>query len=234
MKIISIRRGFASDHSSTSYEFYAIDKPLTNDARRKVSSLSSRANPTKRGVRFVYNVDGYDIPGSWESLMCNYYDVMARNEYDWWTLAMAFDASEEQQAEISRYKFEGVEDMGVSVSTFDKRVIVTINCQLDSSSLYDIGDAYQDEYGDEEEEEEGEEAAEDTQELDVDTGSPLLDLLAEVRDQLIHGDYRALYAVWEEYGCEDEGEEEPKPPVPSDKPTGTHIVEQFRNLLTEP
>jgi hypothetical protein len=198
--------------------------------------LSRRASPTKRKVSFTYNVDGYDIPHGWETLMCNYYDVMAREDYDWWTLAMAFDASEEQQVEISKYEFDGVEDMGVSVSTYDKRVIVTVNCQLDPSSQYELEDDYEEEYSDEEDGEEEEE--EDTQELAVDTGNPLLDLLAEVRDQLIHGDYRALYAVWEEYGCEDEegeeDEEEQTPPVPPDMPTGKHIVEQFRNMLTTP
>lgn len=28
MKILSVRKGFQADHSSTSYEFFAMDKPL--------------------------------------------------------------------------------------------------------------------------------------------------------------------------------------------------------------
>jgi len=44
----SVRKGFTSDHSSTSYEFLAVDHPLSRGARNKVASLSSRANPTRR------------------------------------------------------------------------------------------------------------------------------------------------------------------------------------------
>mgnify|MGYP007113716346 CR=1 FL=1 len=46
MKIIAVHKGFACDHSSTSYEFLAVDKPLSQKARRDVSSLSSRAAGT--------------------------------------------------------------------------------------------------------------------------------------------------------------------------------------------
>ena len=63
MKIIAVHRGFASDHSSTSYEFLALDKPLGQKARRGVSALSSRATPTQRRVSFIYHAEGYDIPG---------------------------------------------------------------------------------------------------------------------------------------------------------------------------
>jgi hypothetical protein len=66
MKILSERHGFASDHSSTSYEFLAVDKPLGKKERSDVSKLSNRANPTSRRANFIYHVDGYDIPGGWE------------------------------------------------------------------------------------------------------------------------------------------------------------------------
>lgn len=82
MKIISVKKGFTSDHSSTSYEFLAVDKVLSKKERQAVASLSSRANPTSREVSFVYHADGYDIPGGWESLMEKYYDVMYSESYD--------------------------------------------------------------------------------------------------------------------------------------------------------
>ena len=105
MRIISIQKGFACDHSSTSYEFLAVDKPLDKKARRDVSSLSSRASPTERHVSFIYHADGYDVPGGWEKLMQQHYDVMYSESYDWWTLAMAFDAPKKQQ-EVIRLKFQ--------------------------------------------------------------------------------------------------------------------------------
>lgn len=43
MKIIAVHKGFACDHSSTSYEFPAVDKPLDERATRAVASLSRRA-----------------------------------------------------------------------------------------------------------------------------------------------------------------------------------------------
>jgi len=45
MKILSIRKGFTADHSSTSDEFYAIDKVLDSKEQSAVSALSSRVNP---------------------------------------------------------------------------------------------------------------------------------------------------------------------------------------------
>lgn len=228
MKILSARRGFTSDHSSTSYEFVAVDKPLDKDARSKVSSLSSRANPTKRKVSFVYNAEGYDIPGGWKALMRNYYDVMYSESYDWWTFAIAFDAPQDQQEEISKYEFEGADDLGVRVITNDSRVVVSIHCMLDSGELFGLM-GYRGE-------EESEDEEEETDETGYQPDDSLLNLLTQIRKQLIDGDYRALYAVWEEYGCEDgeDDEEFEKPPVPPEKSTGMHVVEQLRSMLTTP
>jgi hypothetical protein len=39
MKIISVKKGFTSDHSSTSYEFLAADKILSKKERQAVASL---------------------------------------------------------------------------------------------------------------------------------------------------------------------------------------------------
>ena len=117
MEILSIRRGFASDHSSTSYEFLAVDKPLSKKDRSEVSRLSRRADPSARRVNFTYNVDGYDIPGGYEKLMANYYDVMYREEYSWWTLVIAFETSYEQYKELCAYEFDGTDDLGIRIIT---------------------------------------------------------------------------------------------------------------------
>jgi hypothetical protein len=227
MKIISVRRGFTSDHSSTSYEFVAIDKPLDDEAQDEVSSLSSRADPDDRTVEFVYNVEGYDIPGGWEPLMRDYYDVMYSNDYDWITLAMAFDAPKEQQEEIAKYEFDAGDNRGVSASVFDSRIIVAIHCMLDPGAHYSLTRSRR---------------RGSSQGKAKDAGyqprDPLLNLLAQIRQQLIERDYRALYAVWEEYGWEEEDEDEDEefeaPPTPPEKPGGTEVIEQLRSLLTSP
>ncbi|MEW6227386.1 MAG: hypothetical protein AB1700_04720 [Bacillota bacterium] len=226
MRIISVRNGFAPDHSSTSYEFAAVDRALDREARARVASLSRRANPTRRTVKFVYNVEGYDIPGGWEPLMRDYYDVMWCNDYDWWTLAVAFNASKERQEELARYEFYGTDDMGVRVSTYDNRVIVSIRCQLEPGTLVDLEEDYYEEDWEEEAEVDGN---------GYEPDDPLLNLLTQIRRQLMDGDYRALYAVWEKYGQGGE-EAEPdegadKPPVPQERPTGAWVIERLRNML---
>lgn len=229
MKILSIRRGFTSDHSSTSYEFLAVDKPLTREAREKVKSLSRRVRPTRRRAHFIYHADGYDIPGGWGPLMREYYDVMYSESYDWWTLAMAFDASEDQQKEIAQYEFYGVDDLGVRVSTHESRVIVTIHCRLEAGAVgYLLGDNYGEDWSEEGEEEGGNEAT-------FETDDALLSLLTEIRKQVVNRDYRALYAVWEVYGDGDEEEDKSeRPPVPSTKRAGMKVIEQLRGMLETP
>lgn len=248
MRIISARQGFASDHSSTSYEFLAVDKPLSDEDRGDVASLSSRAAPTRRRVSFIYHAEGYDLPGGYEPLLERYYDVMYSESYDWWTLGFAFDAPPEQHEEIAQYDFCGCDDQGISVTSSEERVIIVIDCKLRPGSLpeadgYDRYNAYDSEDDDEEEWEEDEwDDDEDTEEVDDSEegedeqpaaaaspaaapydlsrcDDPLLVLLAEVRQQLIDGDYRSLYDVFRVYGWEPDAEgeadgEDAYPPEP--------------------
>ncbi len=90
MEIISIRKGFTADHSSTSYEFLAADQSLDKVAQEEVASLSSRVNPSRRRSSFIYHAEGYDIPGGWKPLMKRYYDVMFSESYAWSKLSCAF------------------------------------------------------------------------------------------------------------------------------------------------
>lgn len=228
MEIISIRKGFTSDHSSTSYEFLAVDKALGKNERAEVTSLSRRAKPTSRRVSFIYHVEGYDIPGGWEKLMEKYYDVMYSESYDWWTFVLAFNTEPEQIEELRKYEFAGEDDLGITMAIKDKRIIITINCRVDPDYLHELT-----EHGyEEDEEDEGEDDGKDTV---VVAGDELLNLLTKVRQQLMHGDYRSLYAVWEQYGYaeDEESDEEFQIPVPPKKKTGQNVVEQFRNILGE-
>jgi hypothetical protein len=199
MKILSIRKGFQADHSSTSYEFFAIDKPLTSSERKKVSGLSSRARPTKQRVSFIYHGDWNDLPGGWQPLMENYYDVMYSESYDWWTLVMAFNTTEEIIDQLSKFEYTGIDDMGISVDVKDCRVIVMINGRMDASILID-----DDNYG-------YHDYADDWEEDDVDSESDdyLLNLLTKNREYLHKGDYRLLYGIMEKLGFKPEEEEEP-------------------------
>lgn len=232
MEIISIRNGFTSDHSSTSYEFLAVDKALGKKERNAVASLSSRADPTSRRVSFTYNVDGYDIPGGWESLMENYYDIMYREEYGWWTLALGFQSKPGQINELKKYEFTGEDDLGTEVSENSGRIVVVINCRVDMAYVDEPDEDY---YDNDEEEEELEDEEPNNDRAVFVSEDPLLNLLVQVRNQLIDGDYRVLYALWEKYRYPDEEEFKEEdyeaPPAPSKKAAGSAIVEQFINML---
>jgi hypothetical protein len=218
MNILSIRRGFLADHSSTSYEFLAVDKPLNAKARAAVSQLSSRVHPTSRRASFVYHVDGYDIPGGWGALMATSYDVMYSESYDWWTLAVAFNTtSMERVSRLHEYAFRGVEDLGVDVDYRDQRAVVTIYCRLDPNSLYLDSD------------EDGYEEDDDEPDDHVATADPLLGLLVRVRERLKKGDCQALYAVWDVYGDAEEDRE--GPPRPRKTKAGTAVAAELARLL---
>ena len=214
MKILSVRRGFASDHSSTSYEFLSVDKPLNKIERSEVSRLSSRVNSTARRANFVYHVDGYDIPGGWEKLMDKYYDVMYREDYDWWTLALAWNAKPDQYDELRHFEFEGEHEgtgMDIALSNDKRRITVSIHCILDATNL---------EYG----------GYDDENESDLfETDDDLLNLLTQIRQQLIGGDYRTLYAVWEKYG---DVKDELAPPKPKTTKAGEETVNNFKSILS--
>ena len=225
MRIISIRRGFASDHSSTSYEFLSVDRQLTKAERAEVSRLSSRAHVTARRADFLYHVDGYDIPGGWEPLMARYYDAMYSESYDWWTLALAFNAEPDKCELLRQYGFSGVDDLGVYVSETEQRVIVAISCRIDMGMMAPDNNGYYDDYDDGEDEEDDA----DVEGTLVLTGDGLLDILVKIRKQIINGDYRALYAVWEMYGNDEEDE---PPPKPEEKNSGNETVSDFKSYLT--
>jgi len=230
MKIISVKKGFTADHSSTSYEFLSVDKVLSKKERQAVASLSSRADPTAREVSFIYHADGYDIPGGWETLMEKYYDVMYSESYDWWTLAIAFDYSEEQLSELKKYEFDGEDDCGISILKQGGRTIIVINCRLDASCIDDPYEDYNDYDNDYEEEDEDEDEEKTGSSLVSD--NELLNLLVQLREQLVQGDYRSLYSVWKKYGYSVEDDEENEaPPIPDERSLGKNTIEQFSNML---
>lgn len=223
MNILSIRKGFQADHSSTSYEFFALDKPLSRSEREKVASLSSRARPSRRRVSFIYHGDWSDLPGGWRPLMEKYYDVMYSESYDWWTLAMAFDVDQKTIKEIKRYEFRGTDDLGVSVDSKGKRVIITIYCRL-SPEFYANNCSDYDYYNYDEEENEFEETFE--------SENSLLNLLAQNREYLKNGDYRLLYGVWQEYGFKSEEEEEFESKIPLEPPKMDKLPQSIKYLLS--
>lgn len=187
MRIISVKRGFTADHSSTSYEFFAVDKPLKKEEIEKVASLSRRARPNSRRVSFQYNVDGYDIPGGRNNLLKEYYDVMYCEDYGFYNLSIALDVDEKQKNQIYRYEFDGEDEngdeAGIQVEEFGTRVIVTIYCQLNEEHLGRGIDIDNDK---------------------MNTDDDLLNLLVKLRELIKQNDYDGLYVIVKKFGTEDD------------------------------
>lgn len=215
MKILSVRKGFQADHSSTSYEFLAIDRSLSAAERKAVASLSSRARPTKRRVSFIYHGDFNDLPGGWEPLMKKYYDVMYSESYDWWALVIAFNTNQKTIDEIKKYDFSGSDEMGVTVDSKGDRVIISIHCRLSAEALCFGGNEYNDDY-----EEDG-----DDDEFDaMGPNDKLLDLLIQNREYLKKCDYRLLYGVYKQYGADLEDDVFPEPSGMNKLPKSTKYL----------
>ncbi len=197
MKILSVRKGFTPDHSSTSYEFYAMDKPLEMTQRQAVAKLSSRARPTQRKVSFIYHGDWNDLPGGWEPLMKKYYDVMYSESYDWWTLAFGFHADQPIIEEIRKYDFVGEDDLGVHVEAPNDRIVIAIHCRLSPDMACEYsGENRCHSYDDEEEENDEGGGSQDR----------FMNLLIRNRESLKKGDFRLLYGIWKKYGDDSGGE----------------------------
>jgi hypothetical protein len=98
------------------YIFYAVDRPLTRAQRAEVSELSRRVNPTGWQAEFSYQVEGYDIPGGYESLLARYYDLTVRQEYELWTLGMAFPHSESLYRSLRSFQCDDSERCGIRLA----------------------------------------------------------------------------------------------------------------------
>ncbi|MBL7112433.1 MAG: hypothetical protein ISS19_10900 [Bacteroidales bacterium] len=216
MKIISIRKGFAADHSSTSYEFYAIDKILGSKEKAAVSSLSSRVNPTGKRASFIYHGDWADLPGGWEPLMEKFYDVMWSESYDWWTLVMAWDTDPATIKKIKQFDFTGVDDVGISTYNKNNRLILSIDCRLDilitddKNDYFDNSDYEEDGYGEENN--------------NIDN---LLMLLEKNREYIMKGDYRLLKGIIDLYATDESPVNLPEGPAED-----SALLEEIQELLS--
>lgn len=101
---------------------------------------------------------------------------------------LAFNTTQEQLLELKKYEFSGDDDLGVTVESTGKRTIIAIYCRIDRAYTEDSYDEYEDEYEDEEEDNDRRAGfvAEDS----------LLNLLVQIHQQIIGGDFRTLYVVW--------------------------------------
>ena len=233
---------------SISYLFYAIDRPLSHSAQAAVASLSRRANPTARRADFWYDVDGYDLPVAYESLMAQYYDLVIRQDYEQWTLGIAWPYSAALYEALKAFECDNGEGCGVRVipieASYPKvkrklskstRLLAEITAFLDYEllellkGLRDLpwGRSTNDE-ADSDEEEEWEEEYDDSYGSEDSPDETLARLAGCLREDVAHGDLRAFYLAWKRLHDSDV---ETQPEAPKTKKRLPPYLKGFSQLL---
>jgi hypothetical protein len=165
MRILSIRRVFDADHSSSSYEFFALGK-LTPEQRAAVQDLTGES--PRRHQRFHYMGDWHDIPSDWpDKLLTLGYDIMVSESYDWWAVHLSLFHTPALMQRLHQYECDS-DGNGFGASVVGDRMILYFGMQLDYGAAYDT-------FGE-------------------DPFEGLADLFEDVRDELLAGDLTALSA----------------------------------------
>lgn len=198
MRILSVRRAFEADHSSSSYEFFTFDR-LTTEQREAVQSLTGES--PRRHLRFHYWGDWQDIPSDWpDKLLTLGYDVLISESYDWWAAHLSLPHEPALLERLVPYECES-DSNGFDVRLVAERLILYFGMHLDYGAVYD-------EWGE-------------------DTFEGLADLFATVRDELLRGDLSAPWAVHETYGGYADVEPEPVEPLSASGETLLNIMENY-------
>jgi hypothetical protein len=184
MRIIRVRRGFQADHSSSSYLFYAVDHPVSAGGRAVARRYSSRAEVHDRTARYQKWGDSSLSTQAYEALLGAHYDVMVSESYDWWTLMIALPGTARTRAMLAPFTdARGYDDQGVEVEGYGRRLVVVIYCAFEGNGVEFAG-------------------------YDEDALETLVDLLVEVRAELIAGDTSFLEAVVSFYGGDESDDDE--------------------------
>ena len=198
MRILSVRRSYQADHSSSSYEFFALDR-LTSEQREAVQSLTGES--PRRHLRFHYMGDWQDIAADWpDKLLTLGYDVLVSESYDWWAIHLSLPHDPALLERLQMYECQS-DGNGFNASVASGRMILYFGMQLDYDSVYG---------------EWGEDAFEG-----------LADLFATVRDELLRGDLSAVWAVYETYCGVGDSDAEPIDPLSLSGKTLFNIMENY-------
>jgi hypothetical protein len=181
MRILRVRPGFQADHSSSSYLFYAVDKPVSAAGRRVAHRFSSSAEVEGRRAFYQKYGESELRDEAYPALLGEHYDVMVSESYDDWTFMIAVPKT--PQLETVLAPFHNLDDdfRRMDVHDYGQRLVVEVFCQF-------AGDA-------------------DLWEED-DSFEALARLLARIRHELLEGNVSFLQAVADFYGASADGEED--------------------------
>ena len=197
MRILSIRRAFDADHSSSTYEFFAFER-LTAEQRAAVQQLTGKS--ARRHLRFHYGGD-WGLPSGWDTkLLASGYDVMVSESYDWWGVYLSLPHDPELLDRLEPYRCDH-DGNGLDVRVAGERMIAYFGMQLDYSAAYGA-------FGE-------------------DPFAGLADLFETVRDELLVGDLSAAWATYQTYGMDGEQGPEPVAPLSKSGRTLRSIMEVY-------
>jgi hypothetical protein len=198
MRILSLRRGFEADHSSSTYEFFALDR-LTPEQRAAVRELTGES--PRRHLSFQYMGDWSDIPHGWtDKLLTLGYDVLVTESYDWWGVYLSLPHDPALLERLLPYECDS-DGNGFDVHTVGERTILHFGMQLDYSAAYSA-------FGE-------------------DPFEGLADLFEAVRGNLLAGDLSAVWAMYKTYGAYEDAEPEPVEPLSESAHTLLHVMECY-------
>ncbi len=198
MRILSLRRVFDADHSSSTYEFFALDR-LTPEQRAAVQNLTGES--ARRHLRFHYWGEWSDIPSDWpDALLTLGYDILVSESYDWWAVHLSLPYDPALLKRLQQYECES-DSNGFDVRVVGERMILYFGMQLDYSAVYDMS---------------GEDPFEG-----------LADLFEAVRDELLAGDLSAVWAMYKTYGGYADIGPEPVKPLSASGRTLLNIMENY-------
>lgn len=192
------------------YQFRSFERPLTKEEREEVQSFSSRAEVSSHAATFVYHYG--DFRKDPEMVVAEYFDAMLYFA-NWATRRLIFrlPAAELDVAAVQQFCLE---------SKWSSDYISLTKMK----GIYLLDIHFNDEEG-------GGWMNED----DFDLGE-----IGKLRDDILAGDYRALYLIWAQFSRPEEDEEEgstketahnDNPPVPANFKKLTSALTAFTNFF---
>jgi hypothetical protein len=134
MQIISTRRQFIADHSSTNYFFYAA-KPLSQEARAYANTLSSHVDVGTRTAEITYHGDFADLGEERRKKFLAHYDIEVRESYDWWTLSVMLEPQKVAKLNLKEHETEG--EASLTFARQGKRICLCFDgWHMDFSAAY--------------------------------------------------------------------------------------------------
>lgn len=167
------------------YQFKSFDRPLTEDEHKEVGTWSSRGQVTSTSATFIYHFGDFRKSPEWA--VEQYFDAMIYFA-NWGTrrLLFRFPTSMIDAKAVKKFCIEN--DWSSDFIRIQKKGAVYL---LDLHFSNEEGGVWMEE-----------------DDFDI-------DVLGKIRDDLMEGDYRALYVLWAKFAAadpdEDEAEDDDKP-----------------------